>query len=196
MARASKAQMMARRHRVFAALVAGQTLTAIAQAEGVHANTITDDVRALSADLATHAAGEYQRTLAMAIASYQRVIDEAWRRYDEAWRLLRAHLAGEFDRTELRPDPDGGMREVRKPPQLRLEMTAYLGKVLEATRALTKLAGVECGTVTEHRAEATVRRAPDLRVFSDEELAQLEQLAQRFAPACASGPAPRLLRTP
>lgn len=143
MARASTGQVEQRRARVFAAIVAGKTLRDIMAVEGVSDTTLTADVRAITEALHEHAQGEIRTAMAAAIATYQRVIDEAWRGYDEAWQIMRAWLAGDYDRTAEVPDPDGGTHTERKPPMLKLEMATYLDKVISATQKLTKMAGVE-----------------------------------------------------
>lgn len=121
----------------------GKSIGDLADALGVHRNTIGRDVRDIAGSVEAWADGSTRDAKMAAIATYQWAIDEAKNAYDESWRTLRKWLAGAYDRTEVRPDPDGGMREVRKPPVLKLEMAAYLDKAISANAKLAKMAGVE-----------------------------------------------------
>lgn len=143
MANRSREETIALRVRLYQAIVAGKTYRDIREAEHLSDDALTDHMKAINKQLSVWASDQQNRALALAISTYTRVIDEAWLAWDDARKKLDDWLAGEYDREEFHPDLDGGMRSVRKPPILRLQMQEYLATIINATKELTKLAGLD-----------------------------------------------------
>ena len=144
MTNVNREETKARRVRLFQLICAGKTYKQIALEETISEKALAEHLKAISVNLSEWAGTEQRRTLALAIATYQRVIDEAWDAYTDARKKLDAWLAGDYDRVELHPAADGGdMREVRKPPILRLQCQEYLATIINATKELTRLAGLD-----------------------------------------------------
>lgn len=150
MANVNRQETMARRVRVYTAITAGKTFREIMATEGLSDDALTDHLKAINKQLGTWAADQQNRALALAIGTYTRVIDEAWIAWAEAKQKLDAWLAGDYDREEEHPAMDGGTITVRKPPVLRLQMQEYLATIINATKELTKLAGLDKVDVTLH----------------------------------------------
>jgi len=115
----------------------------IADELGVHRNTIGRDIGEITATVAAWADGDIHESTMAAMANYQWVMDAARTAFEQDRGRLDKWLAGAYDRVEMVPDPDGGMREVRKPPILRLETGAYLSQFISANQKLTKMVGLE-----------------------------------------------------
>jgi hypothetical protein len=147
---AANGEIAARRVRVFEAICRGRTVEDICAAENVSYDTAVRDIRAVQDRLTEWAAERVNGALALVQGQYQRAMTEAWDAYAEQRAILVQWLGGEYDRTEMHPDPDGGMREVRKPPILKLEIAALLGKAIEATREYARVAGLDRADVTVH----------------------------------------------
>jgi hypothetical protein len=143
MAGASQGEIAVRRTRVFVALCNGRTPAEICAGEGISEDTLGRDIKAVQERLTVWAGERVNRALSFALSQLERAMTEAWDAYAEQRTTMQKWLAGDYDRTELHPDADGGMREVRKPPILKLEIAALLGKAIEATREYAKLAGLD-----------------------------------------------------
>lgn len=115
----------------------------IADELGVHRNTIGHDIGEITATVAAWADGDIHESTLAAMANYQWAMEAARTAFEQDRRRLDRWLAGAYDRVEMVPDPDGGMREVRKPPILRLETGAYLSQFISANQKLTKMVGLE-----------------------------------------------------
>jgi len=167
MARVSKAQQEARRTAVCAGIAAGKSLQAIADELGVHPNTITSDLRAITDNFVAWQGDQQSAKLATAIANLQSVINAAWAGYDESWRIMRRWLAGSYDREYDVPDADGGTHTEKKPPVLKLEMRAYLDTVTKATVELCKLTGVAGATALTVQVQGAVTHTHEVEDLDD-----------------------------
>lgn len=143
MGRTSDPEREIRRAQVYRLFVAGQSYRAIAAALGIDKDTVTEDVRALTGRLETWATGQKKRALAYVVATYQRVIDEAWAAYDDECERERRWIEGDFDREHQVPDPDGGVHKELKPPPFKSLKVAWLNTIRETCVAFSKVAGVE-----------------------------------------------------
>ncbi len=143
MGRSSDPERDVRRARVFALFVGGKSYREIGKELGIDKDTVTSDVRALTSRLDTWASDHKKRALAFLEATYQRIIDEAWKAYDDECERERKWLAGDFDRAHDAPDPDGGMHTEKKPPPWKSLKVAWLNTIRETGVAYGKLCGVE-----------------------------------------------------
>ncbi len=143
MGRSSDPEREIRRANVYRLFVAGQSYRAIAVELGIDKDTVTEDVRALTTRLDTWAMGQKKRALAYVVATYQRVIDEAWAAYDDECERERHWLDGKYDRAHQVPDPDGGVHKELKPPPFKSLKVAWLNTIRETCVAFSKVAGVE-----------------------------------------------------
>ncbi len=143
MARVSKTQQAVRRKAVAEGIAAGKSITQIADELGVHRDTVSEDLKAIGSSVDVWAEGGQQAAKVAAISNYEWAMDAARTAYLEDRVRMGKWLAGAYDRLELYPDADGGYREVRKPPILRLETGTYLSQFISANQKLTKMIGVE-----------------------------------------------------
>lgn len=132
-----------RRANVFRLFVAGKSYRAIAAELAIDKDTVTDDVRALTGRLDTWATQQKTRALSYVVATYQRIIDEAWAAYDDECERERRWIEGDFDREHQVPDPDGGVHKELKPPPFKSLKVAWLNTIRETCAAYSKLAGVD-----------------------------------------------------
>jgi len=143
MGRTSDPEREVRRAQVYRLFVAGQSYRAIAADLGIDKDTVTEDVRALTSRLETWATGQKKRALAYVVATYQRVIDEAWAAYDDECEREKDWLDGKYDREHQVPDPDGGVHKELKAPPFKSLKVAWLNTIRETCAAYSKLAGVD-----------------------------------------------------
>lgn len=144
------AEMTARRLRVFEATCQGRTVQEIAAALSTPESTIYRDIQANTAKMTLWASERVNSALAFALSQFERAMTEAWAAYANAREIQQKWLDGDYDREEYLPDADGGSRLVRKPPILRVEIAALLGKAIEATKEYAKLAGLDKAVALEN----------------------------------------------
>ena len=142
MGRTNTSERDIRRANVFRLFVAGKSYRAIADELAIDKDTVTDDVRALTGRLDTWATQQKKRALATVVATYQRVIDEAWAGYDEECTREKDWLGGVYDREHDAPDADGGMHKEKKAPPFKVIKVAWLNTIRDTATAFAKVAGV------------------------------------------------------
>lgn len=147
MTNVARAETLARRVRVFEAITRGKTMATIMAQEGMSYTQFNDDMAAINERLEEWASQQTSQALSYAIASYQRVIDEAWRCHALDLKTERRWLMKRYDRIEQQPAMDGGTVDVPKPPPYRAAKAAYLQTIVTATAALAKVAGLDKTTV-------------------------------------------------
>ncbi len=143
MGRTSDPERAIRRARVFALLIDGRSYREIARALGIDKDTVTADAKTLAGRLETWASDRKKRALAEAVATYERIKDEAWDGYIDECERERRWLDGDYDREHDAPDMDGGMHKEKKPPPFKVIKVSWLNTLNNAQSALSKLHGVE-----------------------------------------------------
>jgi hypothetical protein len=106
----SKAKLLelaARRQRVAAGYLAGQSQDAIAAAEGVHKSQVTRDLVAIRKDWRAAACRDYDTKLAEELARLARIEAEAWAGWEQSKQDAETRYAGS-DKTWKRTEGQAG----------------------------------------------------------------------------------------
>jgi len=143
MARVTKTQQAVRRKLVAEGIAASKSIGDLADELGVDRGTVSDDLKNIGSSVDAWAEGGCQAAMVAAISNYEWAMDAARTAFTQDRERLRKWIKGDYDRLEIIPDADGGMREVKKPPLLRLETGAYLSQFISANQKLTKMVGIE-----------------------------------------------------
>lgn len=170
MGRSSDPERDVRRAKVYGLFTEGKSYREIAAALAIDKDTVTSDVRALTSRLDSWAGDHKRRAFAFVTATYQRVIDEAWKAFDEECERERKWLEGDYDRAHDAPDFDGGTHKEAKPPPFKVIKASWLNTIQNSATAYAKLTGIEAAqklemtgkdggawTVTVIRDETTTR---------------------------------------
>ncbi len=132
-----------RRANVFRLFIAGKSYREIAKELEIDKDTVTQDVKALTKRLDTWAEDQKKRARAAAIATYERIIEEAWQGYNDECDRERRWLEGDYDREHDAPDMDGGTHKEKKPPPFRVIKVSWMNTIRDTEATLTKLQGVD-----------------------------------------------------
>ncbi len=127
----------------------GMSYREIAAALEIDKDTVTADMKAMTTQADAWATDQRKRARAGALATYQRIIDEAWDGYNDECERERKWLDGDYDREHDAPDLDGGMHKEKKPPPFKVIKVSWLNTIRDAESALTKLHGVDAAQKIE-----------------------------------------------
>jgi hypothetical protein len=193
----SKAEQTARRALLLQHVIAGHTYAQLRREMGISERTLARDLKIINGQLEHWAAEQHTRALSLAIAQYQRVIDQAWRDHEQDQENERRWLAGEFASEVQVPDPVDGARVERKTQQqFRSQKSEYLRVIVQATQALCKLCGLERPDVQNNLVQLNVRvvyddqDAPDQSVAGPPEAAGPDLALAAPPPSAAGGDQP------
>lgn len=165
--------VLIRQNQVFDLVIAGKSYAEIGAQLQISEDTIARDMAAIGAQVQELARARLGELMAVALASYQRIIDEAWAQYDRDTRRLQDWYAGRLDYdhestvTKTLAIADGDededddevaeesapleikrtRRRVR--PALQAERATWLRIVMEATREFCELFGIK-KLIVEH----------------------------------------------
>ncbi len=169
--------VLIRQNKVFELVVAGRTHAEICRQLQISEDTVARDMEAIGEQVLTVARTRTGEIVAVAIASYQAVIDNAWREYRAAAQRERDWYAGRLDYVhesvvtktlaagvEVIPDEDAPsviadsesepleVKRTRRPVRPALigsNRREWLSLIVETTREYTELLGVK-KLVVEH----------------------------------------------
>lgn len=169
--------VLIRQNAVFDLVLAGKSYAEIGQRLDISDDTIARDMAAIGAQVQDLARARLGELMAVALASYQRIIDEAWTQYHRDTRRMQDWYAGRLDydhesvvtktlATEDcddeadEDDEDGALAEESGPvevkrtmrrvrPALQADRATWLRIVMDATREFCELFGIK-KLIVEH----------------------------------------------
>jgi hypothetical protein len=166
--------VLIRQNQVFDLVVAGRSYGQICTQLGVSEDTVARDMQAISEQVQALVKERAGEILAVALASYQAVLDQAWREYRADERRERDWYAGRLDLTQEtvviktlatkdQADDDAPVESESAPlevkrtqrtirPALHTNRAQWLKLIIEATREITELMGIK-KLIVEHQGD-------------------------------------------
>lgn len=140
----------ARRRRILESLCADKEPVAIIASESISRSTFWRDMEAIGEDYAAWAARRKGVALQLAIANYQYVVKTAKKDHDFELKNEEKWLNGAFATdVQVADAVDGARVESKTLQQYRTNKHAYLTAIINATKELGKLAGIEAAAKLE-----------------------------------------------